>query len=141
MFKKIGLYIPILMFLTSCVTVDVGGYIVPGETLEREGKYYIVFSKNDQQALHETLRESMLSKGLSTKSGFNDRMPEDINYLVEYGGQWQWDVTWYLLNFNVRIYDPNTKLLIASANSLRTSLGRKKPEEIVSETLDQLFMD
>jgi hypothetical protein len=141
MLKKIALYIPLLGFLASCVSVDVGSFIVPGETLDKKGNYYIVFSEDDQQALHETLRENMVLKGLSAESGFKDRMPENINYLVEYGGQWQWDITWYLLNFNVRIYDPKTKLLIASANSLRTSLGRKKAEEVVSETLAQLFMD
>lgn len=129
------------VFLVSCVTVDVGGYVVPGEVLDREGEYYIVFYKEDQQALHELLRERMSAKGLSVASGFGDRMPEGTTYLVEYGGQWQWDVTWYLLNFSVRIYDPETKLLIASAHSMRTSLGRKKPEEIVTETLGKIFID
>ncbi len=127
--------------LSACVSVDVNGYIVPGETLEYDRQYYIVFSRNDEHALHDILERGMTVKGISVSTGFPDRMPLNTGYIVEYGGQWQWDVTWYLLNFNVRVYDPETKLLIASASSLRTSLGRKSPEEIVSETLSQIFVD
>jgi len=137
---KIGIFLSCIL-LTSCVAVDVGGYIVPGEELNRAGKYYIAFSKDDQRALHESLREQISAKGLSVTSGFEDRMPQDTNYLVEYGTQWQWDVTWYLLNFSVRIYEPETRLLIASAHSLRTSLGRKTPDEIVAEVLNEMFPD
>ena len=139
MVKTTGLVLILLLFLVGCVSVDVNGYIVPGETLEKGGNYYIVPSKKDLHGLNELLKEGMLAKGLLATSGTQDNMPEDIHYIVEYGGQWQWDITWYLLNFNVRIYHPETKLLIASANSLRTSLGRKSPEFIVNETLGKLF--
>ena len=137
---KIGIFLSTLL-LASCVSIDTGGYVVPGEILDERGKYYIIFSEDDQQALHELLREGMVAKGLFVESGFEDRMPEGVTYRVEYGGQWQWDVTWYLLNFNVRIYDPESKLLIASAHSLRTSLGRKKPEDMIAESLDKIFID
>lgn len=139
--KRTGLVLILLLFLEGCVSVDVTGYVVPGETLEKGGGYYIVPSKDDMHGLNELLKEGLLAKGLLATSGIQDNMPEDIHYIVEYGGQWQWDITWYLLNFNVRIYHSETKLLIASANSLRTSLGRKSPKFIVSETLGKLFKE
>lgn len=125
--------------LVSCATVQVGSYIVPGTALDTDGDYYIIFSENDQRMLHEILRKGMIKRGLSATSGFEDRMPESTNYFVEYSSRWQWDITWYLLEFNLRIYNPRTKLLVASAYSLRTSLQRRTPEEIVAETLAELF--
>lgn len=128
-----------LAALTGCATADVGSYLVPGEALAQSGRYYIVFSEEDDRAVHELLREEMIARGLDAASGFPDRMPQDTAYLVEYGSQWQWDATWYLLHLNVRVYEPDTRLLIASAHSQRTSLARRSPEEMVTETLNALF--
>jgi hypothetical protein len=130
--------IALCILSTACVS-DTGGYVVPGETLDEDGVFYIVFSKDDERALYQVLQEDMASRGLRVLSGFADRMPDDATYLVEYGSQWQWDITWYLLSFNIRIYHPETKLLIATANSMHTSVVRRPAEEVVSETLDQLF--
>ena len=137
--KIIGLILLASLSLTACVSVDVSRYIVPGETLDKEGSYHIVISENDGHDLHELLKTNMLSKGLFVSFGTREDMPDDVTYLVEYGGQWQWDISWYLLNFNIRIYQPGSKLLVASSNSLRTSLGRKSAERVVVETLEQLF--
>lgn len=127
------------LVLTACASADVGSYVVPGESLAESGSYYIVFAADDDRALHELLREGMVARDLDASSGFADRMPEDTTYLVEYGSQWQWDVTWYLLHLNVRVYEPGTRLLIASAHSRRSSLVRKPPEEVVAEALNVLF--
>ena len=134
------LLFPILFFLlVSCATVDIGGYIASDVNLSKQSNYYIVFSSRDEHALHELLRENMALRGYSVSSGFEDRMPEDTDYMLKYGSQWQWDITWYLLNLDVKVYHPDTKLLAASAHSQRTSLVRKPPEEVVVEALDQLF--
>lgn len=127
------------LFLAACATTDVGSYIVPGEALAPSGSYYIVFSENDERALHELLREGMIARELDASSGFADRVPADATYVVEYGSQWQWDVTWYLLHLSVRVYEPDERLLIASAHSERTSLVRRPAEEVVAETLNALF--
>ncbi len=130
-----------ILSLSSCMSIDVSGYVVPGETLVKDKHYYIVFANTDEHALHDILQKGISARGIPVSSGFEDRMPEEAGYLVEYGGQWQWDVTWYLLNFNVRVYNPENRLLIASASSLRTSLGRKTPEAVIAETLDKIFSD
>lgn len=127
------------LLVAACASSDVGSYTVPGEELARSGSYYIVFSENDDRALHELLRKAMIARGLDASSGFADRVPADATYLVEYGSQWQWDVTWYLLHLSVRVYEPDERLLIAAAHSRRTSLVRKPAEEVVTETLDSLF--
>ena len=127
-----------VLCLVSC-TSEIGGYIVPGESLDREGDYYIVVEEEDRRLLYLILREKVASRGISVSSGSKDSIPMDVDFLVEYGGQWEWDLAWYLFDFNVRIYHPDTKFLIATASSLRTSLKRRPPAQVVEETLDQLF--
>ena len=127
-----------VLCLVSC-TSEIGGYIVPGESLDREGKYYVVVEEEDQRLLYLMLRENIARRGISVSSGSEDRIPQDADFLVEYGGQWVWDLAWYLFDFNVRIYDPDTRFLIASASSVRTSLKRRPPAQVVEETLGQLF--
>ena len=129
-----------VLCLASC-TSEIGGYIVPGKSLDREGKYYVVVEEEDQRLLYLMLRENIDLRGISVSSGSADRIPQDADFLVEYGGQWAWDLAWFLFDFNVRIYDPDTRFLIASASSVRTSLKRRPPAQVVEETLDQLFDD
>lgn len=129
----------VVFLLMSCATVDVGSYIASDANLSKHANYYIVLSSRDEQGLHKLLRENMASKGYAVSSGSEDLMPDGIDYMLKYGGQWQWDITWYLLNLDVKVYHPETKLLAASAHSQRTSLVRKPPKEMVTETLDQLF--
>ena len=126
--------------LSSCATVDVGSYIASDADLSKSSVYYIVFASEDEQGLHELLRENMSSRGYNVASGFEDRIPENVDYVLRYGGQWQWDITWYLLNMDLKIYHAENQLLAASAHSLRTSLVRKSTDEVISEVLDQLFV-
>lgn len=137
--KTVLLWLLVSCGLSACVSVNVGSYVVPGETLDVEGSYYIVISDGDEHALYQLLKTNMLSKDLQVSFGKREDIPASATYLVEYGGQWQWDITWYLLNFDMRIYEPGSKLLIASSSSLRTSLARKSAEKIVVETLEELF--
>lgn len=136
---RIPILLCLYLSLSACATADVSSYVVPGETLDESGSWFIVFAENDERALHEKLRQEMVSRGLTASTGFADRVPEGTTYLVEYGSQWQWDVTWYLLDLSVRVYEPETRLLIASAHSVRTSLARKSSEQVVAETLDKLL--
>ena len=128
----------ICLALASCA-IDVGGYITPDSNLNKQANYYIFHSTRDERGLHELLRKNMEMRGYNVSSGSEDDLQENIDYVLRYGGQWQWDVTWYLLNLDIKIYHSETRLLAASAHSLRTSLVRRSSEGVVSETLDQIF--
>ena len=127
----------ILMLSTGCASVSTDGYIAPGEKLAKSGHYYIVLSERDVRGLHVLLHEQLSLLGYDVKSGYREDTPDNSDYVVEYDGQWQLDITWYLLNFNIRIYQAESGLLVASGSSYRTSLVRKEPPEVVSETLAQ----
>jgi hypothetical protein len=129
----------VVTLLTGCVSTDRHSYVAPDESLDETANYYIVFAEQDDQALHEVLREALEARGIAVSSGFRDREPGDTRYRIEYLGQWRWDITWYLLSFDMRIYDPRNDLLVAASSSLRTSLARREPRAMVDEVLDALF--
>ncbi len=130
----------VVLCLASCATQS-GGYIVPGESLDRAGKYHIVVAEEDRRLLYLILRDKLALRGISVTTASNDEIPQDLDFLVEYGSQWQWDLSWYLYEFNVRIYRAETKLLVASASSVRASLNRKPPAQMVDEVVFELFGD
>jgi hypothetical protein len=124
--------------LTSCAT-NISGYVVPGENLGRDLVYVLEKDKNDERELYEIVKDQLTKKGLGVY--FREELPSGsipkVN--IKYGARWQWDVTWYLLDFNIKFYDLNSSFLIASAQSSRTSLVRKEPTVMVKEALDKLF--
>lgn len=140
MVNRIVWCIATVLCLASCVA-ETGAYVVPGKSIDRTGKYYIVVAEEDKRLLYLLLREQIELRGIAVTSGSEDGLPHDADFVVEYGGYWQWDFTWYLFDFNVWIYDPETRFLIASASSVRSSPNRRPPEQVVDETLDQLFLE
>jgi hypothetical protein len=50
-----------------------------------------------------------------------------------------WDITRYMLQLDVQIRDPNTSMVLASAQSYRPSLQRTTPAGMVEEVLNEIF--
>lgn len=129
-----------LVVCCGCSSASVNGYRVPNTDLHMDTTYFIVFDTNDERATHEMLKEEFIRLGVNAVSGFHDQIPEETKVVVQYGAQWHWDITWYLLELDVRLYD-RRELLLASGNSRRYSLARKSPEVVVQETLNSIFSD
>lgn len=136
--KKLSIVILIIIFLTACINQQ-HAYIAPGKQLNTNGKYYLVYTKPDEHDLFNKIKANMENRKLELYSGPKDSIPKNINYLVEYREQWQWDITWYLLNFEIYIYEPKTKYILATSSSIQSSLVRKDVETIINETLNPLF--
>jgi len=74
-----------VLCLASC-TSEIGGYIVPGKSLDREGKYYVVVEEEDQRLLYLMLRENIALRGISVSSGSADRIPQTRIFLWSTAG-------------------------------------------------------
>lgn len=124
--------------LAACYS-NQGAYVAPNVDLDHDALYFVVYSKRDERSLHEQIAERMRKRGFNVVTGFESQMPASAKYLVEYAGQWQWDMRWYLLALEIRLYRPDNRELIASAHSTRSSLAAKDPADMIDEALDQLF--
>lgn len=151
MFVSLGVYletdavIRMILILTftlcgGCSAASIENYRVPNTELHTDTTYFVVFDPNDERATHEVLREELVNRGINAASGFDDQIPNETKVIVRYGAQWHWDVTWYLLELDVRMYDADS-LLLASGKSRRYSIAREPAEVVVRETLDSIFSD
>ncbi|GAB2876617.1 hypothetical protein ACCI51_13515 [Microbulbifer echini] len=125
--------------LTACSS-NQSQYIVPGVSLNKTDKYYVIRDNGDERNLDNLIVEALSDRGYTVSSGPKIDIPENINYLIYYGSQWQWDMTWYLLDFDLRVHTYTDNLFVASSNSWQTSLARKPHKEVISTAVDQLFI-
>jgi hypothetical protein len=77
--------------------------------------------------------------GMQATAGEAGRTPADVDAIVTYQDKWTWDITMYMIELNVQIRKPKSEITIASGHSLRTSLARKSPPEMVEEVLTDIF--
>jgi predicted CopG family antitoxin len=134
---KIFIIVALFLSIAGCSST-IGGYIVPGESIDRNLVYKIEKNKTDERGLSEIILRQLKKKGLKVFIESSDTS-KDYDVKIIYGGQWQWDMTWYLLNVDIRFYEKEPSLLLASAYSHRTSLVRKNPTEVVDEAISALF--
>ena len=134
---KILIIVSLFLSVTGCAS-SVGGYVVPGESIDRSLVYKIEKNKTDERGLGGIILRQLKEKGLKVFLESSD-VSKDYDVKIVYGGQWQWDVTWYLLNVDIRFYEEEPSLLVASAYSHRSSLVRKDPAEVVDEAISALF--
>jgi len=127
-------------YLSGCVS-NQSGFVVPGESLVPSARYYVVKARDDERSLNEVIVRNLLAKGYSVSTGLREETPKAADYLINYGSQWQWDITWYLLDFDIRIYTHANNLFVASAHSEQTSLLRKPQDEIVASVINRIFVD
>lgn len=128
----------VIILLASCVS-DQSRYVVPGETLDKMAVYYVVKAENDERNLNASIVREMISNGFAVFTGIKDNAPIKTDYLINYGSQWQWDITWYLLDFDIRVYTKEHNLFVASANSQQTSLVRDDHSKVVANVINELF--
>ncbi|MEX2961555.1 hypothetical protein [Microbulbifer sp. TYP-18] len=132
--------IPLICFFLTFpgCSSNVGSYIVPGASIDSSLVYKIVPDQFDQRGLGQIIQRQLQEQGFNI---LLDTLGAIDNYDIKivYGGQWQQDITWYLLNVDIRFYEKESGLLLASAYSYRTSLVRKKPEEIINEAISKLL--
>ncbi|MBQ0800089.1 MAG: hypothetical protein KBT63_12480 [Porticoccaceae bacterium] len=130
----------LLLIFGGCASVDVGGYVVPGENLDPKATYIVLIEPDDARGAYKLIQQELERKNLAVEVVDKVSGRADRDVLVRYGAQWQWDITWYLLNVNIRFYHMNSELLIASAQSRRTSLARKNARSMIQEAINQVLM-
>ena len=129
--------------LTFGCSTNVSRFQMPSTDLSHVRVFYVVPPDDEREAAElRSLIESNLEqrgyriavKDTSTKLGEGE-------FIFDYAPDWHWDITWYLLELRVAIYDPADNTLIAQAQSQQTSLVRKSIEDIVDRVMASLFND
>ena len=73
--------------------------------------------------------------------GADETPPAPVDAIVTYQDKWRWDLSMYMLQLDIQIRDPQTRMLLANGQTMRTSLIRKTPEGMVEEVLTEVFKE
>lgn len=126
------------VFLSGCVT-QLKADVSPGTKLGEVKKLYVVKLPADGRGVDRMIADRLNAMGLKATNGERSAMPDDVDAIVTYQDKWMWDITMYMLELNVQLRQPKTEMAMASGHTLRTSLARKSPTELIEEVLNEIF--
>jgi len=133
------LVLTLLLGLTSgCVSQQRSEYS-PGANLSALKKIYVVHLPADGRRIDRLLADRLSLMGHEATYGEKNEMPADAQAILTYQDKWMWDITMYMIELHVQIRNPKTEVALATGHSVRSSLVRKSPPDMVEEVLTDLF--
>lgn len=112
---------------------------MPGANLSTIKKIYVVHIPVDKRSVNQIIADALTARGYIATTGEAAATPADVDAVVTYQDKWMWDITMYMVQLDIQIRKPVGEIPLATGSSMRTSLVRKSPSEMVEEVLDQIF--
>lgn len=128
----------VLALLSGCVT-QLNSDVSPEAKLQDLKTIYVVHLPQDGRGVDKLIADRLAVMGKQATSGERSAMPEDVDAIVTYQDKWMWDITMYMIELNVQVRRPKNEIALATGHSLRTSLARKSPAQMVEEVLNDIF--
>ncbi len=139
--RAIGLVAALLvvqLFISGCAT-NLDSTVAKGVDLNEIETIFVQKLPADGRGVEKLIAEELIRLGYDASYGA--ALPEGESYdaMVTYQDKWMWDMTMYMIELKVQILDPETRFVMASGQTMRTSLVRKSPEGMVEEVLGEIF--
>lgn len=130
--------VSVFALLQGCSSVQ-KGTVLPGNDLSTIKKVYVVHLANDGRNVNRLIADELVSRGITATTGEAGQVPADVDAVITYQDKWMWDMTMYMIQLDIQFRKPVCEVPMATGSSMRTSLARKSPENMVKEVLDQIF--
>lgn len=135
--KWLGI-VPVLLLCAACVS-NLEAKRVPGTDLAQLKTFYVQKLPADGRGVEQLIVDRLNLMGFRASHGANEPPATAVDAIVTYQDKWMWDITMYMIQLDVQIRDPQTKMLLVTGQTMRSSLIRKTPEGMVEEVLTELF--
>lgn len=134
--------IGMMLCVAGCST-NISRFQMPGTDLSQVQTLFIRPLDEDREAdkIRSLVEANLKQRGIDLAAGADGVHVEDGGYILDIAADWHWDITWYLLELRVAIYNPEDNTLVAQAQSQQTSLVRQSVEVIVERAMSSLFDD
>lgn len=129
----------VLAFATGCVNTELMADVDPSADLMGLETFYVAKFGPDERGIEALIAAELNAMGKTATSGAAAKPVSPVDAVVTYEDKWMWDMTMYMLELSIDLRDPETNYKFATGRSFRTSLARKKPEEMVAEVLGEIF--
>lgn len=124
--------------LPGCVSQQ-SATVSPGADLGRIRTLHVVRLPADERGIDQLIATEFRRGGFTVTTGTEAAVPPDADAIVTYSDRWMWDITMYMISLDIVLRDPRSHFPIASGRSVRSSLVRGTPEEMVREVIGKIF--
>jgi hypothetical protein len=128
--------IALMVFSLAGCIADLESRKPVGTDLSNLKTFYIQKLPEEGRGVERMLADRLTQLGYVASYGI-DGPVTPVDAIISYKDEWWWDLSWYLLQLDIQIRDPQTKLILATGHSKRTSLVRKSSDEIVEDVLNE----
>lgn len=134
------LLIAACLLSAGCAT-NIERFQMPDTDLTQVRKVYVATPDDERTAteLHSLVKANLEDRGYEVAERTESTTFAQGEYIFDYSADWHWDITWYLLDLRVAIYNPVDATLIAQAQSYQTSVVRRSNEIVVDRAIASLF--
>jgi hypothetical protein len=128
----------ILMTLFAGCATSSGVIVNPAATKVTYHSAYVVVHGDRSSDMDGLLQKEMLRHGLAVSVGPEGGSSGDAQLIIRYADDWKWDLKMYLRSFDVMIFDPKTKVLLATGSWKNSAFhGFYSEEKVVARVVDQ----
>ena len=132
------LALSVLLLTTGCAS-SLQAKKMPGTDLSKLKTFYVQKLAADGRGIEQVIANQLTYMGFTAASGAGETPSSPVDAIVTYQDKWMWDITMYMLQLSIQLRDPQTRMVLAIGDSMRTSLIRKSPEGMVDEVLTEIF--
>jgi len=138
-FTRIMLAGAMLALVSGCANTSLTSDIDPSADIKSLQTFYVAKLPSDERGIDVMIENELNAIGKYATSGSDPKPSSPVDAVVTYEDKWMWDITMYMIELEIDLRDPETNYEFATGRSYRTSLARKKPEEMVTEVLSKIF--
>ncbi len=138
----------ILMIFFGLVTSGCGASMEKLSSLEMPGgklniikKIYVNKLEEDTRDIHLMIKDELVKKGYEATTEQDGPKPENVDGVIVYADRWAWDITMFMYQLTILIKNPEEDLVLGAGKSIRATMARKEPNEMIKEVLDSLLDD
>ena len=136
--SALALVLFVLLLTTGCAS-SLQAKKMPGTDLSKLKTFYVQKLAADGRGIEQVIANQLTYMGFTAANGAGETPSSPVDAIVTYQDKWMWDITMYMLQLSIQLRDPQTRMVLAIGDSMRTSLIRKSPEGMVDEVLTEIF--
>ncbi|NIY92246.1 hypothetical protein [Vibrio diazotrophicus] len=139
-FIKFVLLLGAIATMSGCVT-RLDATVTPGQSLNEFGNVYVQHFAPDKRNLNYIIADKLTLLGYPATPFRGDVVPEDADTVITYVDNWQWDITNYMIKIQIDFRKAQSKQLLITGESFRTSMARREPSFMIQEALEKMLQE
>ena len=108
--------------------------------LDRFQRIYVERRLNENHHLDEIFVDELRRLGREASSGPLTMMPDNTDVILTYDARWEWDFQTYLIELSMELHTNHTNNKLADARSHQPTIRPRRPEAVIREMLERLFV-